>query len=131
MRSKGNVLSKREAQIMEILFTEREATVAEVIAAMGEEVAYNSIRNLMTGMEKKGYLYHREENGRYIYLPTESRAIAAREALQRLVKTFFRGSMDDAVEMLLSEEDIQLSKDSIERIESMIHEAKTKESLRD
>lgn len=117
-------LSRRERQIMDAVHRQGEATVGEVVGAIADAPSYNSIRNLMAQMERKGLLSHREEGVRYLYRPTERRATAAKSALLRVVETFFGGSVEQTVTALLSSEEIQLSPEGAARIEALITAAR-------
>src|SRR5687767_13625140 len=101
MPPKLTQLSRRERQIMEIVYSRAEASAADVHAAMADAPSYSSVRALMRILEEKGHLKHREESGRYIYTPTQSREKASRSALKQMLKTFFDGSLSQAVAALL------------------------------
>ena len=94
-------LSRRERQIMDIIYGRGQASVAEVLEELPDPRSYSTIRTLMGILEKKGHLTHKEEDAWYIYLPTVPRAKARTSALKRLVKTFFNNSVDDTVLALL------------------------------
>src|SRR4051812_25712854 len=97
-------LSRRERQIMDIVYARGEAAAADVQSALPEAPSYSAVRALLRILEDKGHLRHREEGARYIYLPTEPRGKASRSALQRVVQTFFNGSLSSAVAALVESE---------------------------
>src|SRR5262249_13262897 len=86
-------LSKRERQIMDIIFAKGQATGIEVMAAMPDELSYSAIRTFLRILEQKGYLKHKKENKRFVYLPTQSPRRASVSATKRLLNTFFGGSV--------------------------------------
>src|ERR1044071_10152014 len=113
-------LSPREQQIMDILYQQGEGmTAAEVLAALPDEVSNSAVRTHLRILESKGHLRHIEAEGKYIYLPTNPRANAARSALSRVVATFFGGSVEQVVATLLSEKE-SLSDEEFTRLRQMI-----------
>lgn len=119
-------LSRRERQIMDIVFAKGEATAADVHAALPDAPSYSSVRTLLRILEDKGHLRHREDGPRYAYLPTESREKASRSALRRIVKTFFDGSLSGAVAALVDAEGGKISAEELKRLEAIIKAAKAK-----
>ena len=117
-------LSRRERQIMDVLHARQSATAAEVRAALPDAPGYSAVRALLRILEEKGYARHREEGGRYVYLPRVSRRTASRSALKRMVSTFFQGSVTDAVAALLEEADTNLSSVELDKLEQLIKHAK-------
>ncbi|MEO6740996.1 MAG: BlaI/MecI/CopY family transcriptional regulator [Chthoniobacteraceae bacterium] len=126
MSSGTHHLSRRERQIMDIIFTRGEATAAEVNAALPDQPSYSTVRTLLRILEEKGHVKHREDGPRFVYLPTRSRAVESRSALKRVVKTFFEGSLADAVAALVDTADGKLPAEDLKRIEAIIRKAKTK-----
>src|SRR5438270_9874509 len=90
-------LSRRERQIMEIVYQLGRATVSEVIDRMEDAPSYSAVRALMGILEDKGQLSHQQDGPRYVYLPTVPRQTAQRSALKSLVKTFFNDSPREAI----------------------------------
>jgi predicted transcriptional regulator len=117
-------LSRRERQIMDILFREGRASAAEVQAALPDPPGYSAVRALLRILEEKGHLTHVREGQHYVFLPVQARHSAARSALQQVVQTFFSGSVEKAVTTLLSEADRPLSDDELERLSDLITSAK-------
>jgi predicted transcriptional regulator len=98
-------LSRREREIMNVLFTLGErASVEDIRAGLTDAPSYSAVRAMLAKLEAKGYVKHREEQLRYIYYPTTARTAARRAALQELVKVFFAGSPGEAATSLLKNE---------------------------
>jgi BlaI family transcriptional regulator, penicillinase repressor len=127
MKETPNRLSRREQQIMEAVYAKGEVTVAEVFAVIPDAPSYNTIRNLMSILENKGHLTHREEGIRYIYAATQPRTVAAKSALARVVETFFGGSVEQTVTALLSSDEFRLSDAEAERITALLDAARNAE----
>jgi len=111
---------------MDIIFARGEAAAAEVHAALPDAPSYSAVRALLRILEEKGHLKHREDGPRYVFMPTEPRAKASRSALQRVVQTFFEGSLSSAVAALVDGEGGKLSAEELQRIEAIIKTAKDK-----
>lgn len=126
MPIKHHQLSRRERQIMDVIFARGEATAAEVAAALPEPPSYSAVRAMLRILEEKGALRHREEGPRYVFMPTESREKASRSALKRVVQTFFDGSLASAVAALVDARDGALPPEELSRLEEIIRKAKTK-----
>ncbi len=123
-------LSKRERQIMDVIYRLGEATAAQVRENLSEEVGDASVRKLIRIVEQKGHLKHRREGRQYIYLPTTPKTVAEKQALRHVLKTFFEDSAPKAVSTLLDIAGKRLSKDDIAEIESLIKAAEEKERNR-
>jgi len=119
-------LSRRERQIMDIIYARGEAAAAEVHEALPDAPSYSAVRTLLRILEEKGHLKHREDGPRYVFMPTEPRAKASRSALKRVVQTFFDGSLASAVAALVDGEGGKLSAEELQRIEAIIQSAKDK-----
>ena len=125
MRSKAHLdLSRRERQIMEAIYRLGSATVSEVMAELPEPPSYSAVRAMLGKLEAKGYLKHRQEGPRYLYLATVPRREARDSALQRLVRTFFDGSPEKAVTALLDMSAAEMSEEELDRLSALIQEAK-------
>ena len=94
-------LGAREREIMEALFAQNEATVAEVLASLDSPPSYSAVRGMLALLEQKGYVKHRRDGLRYVYSPSVNTAAAKGPALRKLVDTFFGGSPARAVATLL------------------------------
>ena len=115
-------LSRRERQIMDIIYARGQATAAEVTATLADPPSYSAVRALLRILEQKGHLRHQEDGPRYVYLPTVSRDRARRSALRNLVKTFFDGSTAQAAAALLDQSD--LSRAEYDRLARVIDKAR-------
>lgn len=111
---------------MDIVYASGEATAAEVHARLPDRPSYSAVRALLRILEEKGFLKHREQGPRYVFLPVVSRREASRSALRRVMKTFFAGSLAEAVAAFVDESDGKLPPDELERIESIIKKARRK-----
>lgn len=109
---------------MDILHARREATAAEVLAALPAPPGYSAVRAFLRILEEKGHVKHRREGARYVYLPRVAREIAVRSALKRVVSTFFQGSAGQAAAALLETADTQLSEAEIEKLMQLINHAR-------
>ena len=105
----GDGFSRRERQIMEIIFALGEATAAMVQEQMDDAPSYSTVRKQLTILVERGHLKHREENRKYVYRPTKTRRKAGKSALARVVQTFYEGSLEKAVAALVQESDGKLS----------------------
>ncbi|MCP4727629.1 MAG: BlaI/MecI/CopY family transcriptional regulator [bacterium] len=117
-------LSRRERQIMDIIFRLGEASVYDVLKHLSDPPGYNSIRVTLNILENKRHLTHRKEGQRYIYIPLELPDKAGRSALQHLVSTFFDNSTSNVLSTLLDISASDLSDNELEELSKMIEEAK-------
>jgi predicted transcriptional regulator len=117
-------LSRRERQIMDIIYEMKEATVQQVLERLPSPPSYSAVRALLRVLENKGHLAHRKEGPRYIYAPLISKDTARRSALQHLMKTFFDNSTEDVVAALLDIAEDNLSEKDLRRLVAMIEEAR-------
>ena len=115
-------LSRRERQIMDIVYAQGQATAAEVTAALPDAPSYSAVRALLRILEQKGHLRHQEDGPRYVFLPTVSRDRARRSALRSLVRTFFDGSSAQAAAALIDQ--AQLSDEDFDRLAAAIEKAR-------
>lgn len=120
----GSGLSRRERQIMEIVYRTGRATAGEVLEGLPEPPSYSAVRALLKILESKGHLKHLLEDGRYVWTPTVPRDRARRSALQSLLQTFFEGSAEKAVAALLTQSKSKLSEDELERLARLIADAR-------
>jgi BlaI family transcriptional regulator, penicillinase repressor len=117
-------LSRRERQIMEIVYGLRSATAADVLEGMPDPPSYSAVRAMLRILEDKGHLTHRHDGPRYVYSPVVPRTAARQSALRQLVKTFFDGSATQAVAALLDMSDSRLSADEADQLATLIEKAK-------
>jgi predicted transcriptional regulator len=115
-------LSRRERQIMDIIYGRGQATAAEVTAALPDPPSYSAVRALLRILEDKGHVRHQQDGPRYVFLPTVSRDRARRSALRSLVKTFFDGSPAQAAAALIDQGD--LSDEDVARLSEAIEKAR-------
>jgi predicted transcriptional regulator len=116
--------SRRERQMMEIIYARGEASAAQVREALYDPPSYSAVRALLAILVQKGQLKRRAEQGRYIYSPTRPRAKAGRSALVRVLETFYEGSLEKAVAALLQGSDTRLSAEELARLSDLIDEAR-------
>jgi predicted transcriptional regulator len=117
-------LSRRERQIMDLLYQHGRLTAAEVRDQLPGDPSYSTVRALLRVLEEKGHVHHEEEALRYVYTPTVARDEAKRSAVRHLLKTFFDGSPEDAVAALLDESAGHLSAAEYDRLEALIGKAR-------
>ena len=117
-------LSRRERQIMEIVYGLGSATAGDVLEAMADPPSYSAVRAMMRILEEKGHLTHAHDGPRYVYTPVVPRAAASQSALRQLVKTFFDGSTTQAAAALLDMSDSRLTSDEAEQLTRLIEKAK-------
>lgn len=115
-------LSRRERQIMEILYARGQATAGEVQEAMADAPSYSAIRAMLRILEDKGHVQHTNDANRYIYRPVESPERARKNALRDLVGSLFEGSVERAVAALV--EPGKLKKDELDRLAALIDRAR-------
>ena len=118
-------LTKRERQIMDVLYRLGRATAAEIMAAVEGAPTYSTIRTQLRVLESKGHVRHEEEGLRYVYLPTVPRHAARKSALKHLVDTFFDGSSAKAVAALLGGEAAKVSDEDLDRIARLVRDARS------
>ena len=118
------VLTRRERQIMDILFRRGRATAAEVMEDLPGEPSYSTVRTQLRVLEEKGHVRHEEDGVRFIYVPAVARHAARKSALRHLVETFFDGSPEKAVAALLGGEGSKLTDEQLDRISGMIDKAR-------
>ena len=115
-------LSRRERQIMDIVYQRERASVADVLEDLPDPPSYSTVRALLRILEEKGYLTHKKDGKRYIYRPTQPRQQAGRFALKQIFQTFFDKSIEKTVMTLVS--DANLSDEELDRLSQLIEQAK-------
>ena len=118
------VLSRRERQIIDILYRRGRATAAEVMAELPGEPSYSTVRTQLRVLEGKGHVRHEQDGQRYVYTPAVPRRTVRRSAMKHLVETFFDGSVEQAVAALLGGEGSRLTDEQLDRIEDLIKKAR-------
>ena len=123
MEDYGTVkLSRRERQIMDIVYQRGPVSVADVLEDLPDPPSYSTVRALLRILEEKGYLTHKKDGKRYIYRPTQPRHLAGRSALKQIFQTFFDKSIEKTVMTLISDAD--LSDEELDRLSQRIEQAK-------
>jgi predicted transcriptional regulator len=121
-------LTRRERQIMDILFRRGRATAADVLAELPGSPSYSTVRTQLRVLEEKGHARHEEDGVRYVYLPAVARVTARKSALRHVIDTFFDGSTEKVVAALLGGEATRLSSEEIDRLAALIARAKKERS---
>jgi predicted transcriptional regulator len=124
MSGKLQNLSRRERQIMDILYRRGAATAADVMQDLPGEPSYSTVRTQLRTLEGKGHVKHAEEGLRFVYAAAVPRHAARRSALRHLVDTFFEGSTEKVVSALLGGDGSQLSDAELDRLSALIQKAK-------
>ncbi|HEY5596132.1 MAG TPA: BlaI/MecI/CopY family transcriptional regulator [Candidatus Bipolaricaulota bacterium] len=119
-----NGLSRRERQIMDIIYRLGQATAAEVQVQLPDPPSYSAVRAMLSVLERKHFLQHLQQGPRYLYTPTVAPDQAKHSALQNVLNTFFSGSAAQAVATLLDMSREALSGEELDRLSSMIEHAK-------
>ncbi len=119
-KPKPNALSRRERQIMDILYRLERASVGQVLAEIAGKPSYSTVRAQLRVLEEKGHVRHEEHGLRYVYAPAVPRDVARRSALRHLVETFFDGSTEKVVAALLGGEVARISPEELDRLARLI-----------
>ena len=117
-------LSRRERQIMDIVYRNGRAAAADVLEALPDPPSYSTVRTLLRILEEKGHVRHVKDGARYVYLPRKARARAGRSALQQVLNTFFEGSTEKAVAALLDLNQQDLPETELDRLADLIEDAR-------
>jgi len=117
-------LTRRERQIMDILYRRGRATASQVMADLSGEPSYSTVRTQLRVLEAKGHVRHDEQGLRYVYLPALPRHAARRSALRHLVDIFFEGSTEKVVAALVGGETARLTEEELDRISEMVAKAR-------
>jgi len=117
-------LSKRERQIMDILYQRGKSSASEVREAMEDAPGYSAVRAMLRVLEEKGHVKHQAEDLRYVYVPTVTRDKAKRSAVKHLLDTFFNNAPEQVVAALLDVSSTRLTRQELEQMAQMIEKAK-------
>lgn len=117
-------LSRRERQIMDILYEAKSCSAHDIRDQMTDAPSYSTVRALLAKMLEKGHVTNKQEGARYIYAPTQALGSVRKSALQRLVKTFFGGSAISAVTALIGMQSERLDEEEIAKLEKLIADAR-------
>jgi predicted transcriptional regulator len=118
------VLSRRERQIMDVLYRRGRASAAEIHQALADPPSYSAIRAKLRVLEEKGHIKHEEQGLRYVYLPTVAPARARRSALRHMIDTFFNGSAEQLVAALVDRSALDVSPEELDRMSALIDKAR-------
>jgi len=113
-------LSRRERQIMDILYSRGPSSAAHVMDALPDPPSYSAVRAMLRILEEKGVVLHEKQGPRYVYSPVVSQDDARSRAMQHTLSTFFRGSVSEAVAALLDASESRLTESELKRLESLI-----------
>jgi predicted transcriptional regulator len=122
---KKDPLSRREREIMDILYRDGELTASEVVERLPGDPSNSTVRTILRILEEKGHVRHEQQGMRYLYKPTVNRDKARRSALNHLLSTFFDGSPEAVVSTLLDERSAKLSDEQLESLAQLIERART------
>jgi BlaI family penicillinase repressor len=117
-------LSRRERQIMDILYQRGKASASDVREGMEDAPSYSAVRAMLRVLEEKGHVKHLAEGLKYVYAPTVARDKAKRSAVKHVMETFFNGSPEQIVAALLDVASTRLTRDELDRMSEMIEKAK-------
>ena len=117
-------LTRRERQIMDVVYARGRVTVAEVLEDMADAPSYSTVRTLLRLLEEKGQLRHEEAGPRYVYIPTVPREKVRRSALRNVIETFFAGSTEDTMAALLDLHDTRRRPLELDRVMALIDKAR-------
>jgi BlaI family transcriptional regulator, penicillinase repressor len=124
MLNRQQGLSRRERQIMDILYRSGKASASDVLNAMPDPPSYSAVRAMLRVLEEKGHVKHQEEGLKYVYAPVVAREKAKRSAVKHVMETFFNGSAEQIVAALLDVSSTKLTRDELDRMAEMIEKAK-------
>ena len=117
-------LSRRERDIMDILFRRGRASAEEVMRELSGSPSYSTVRTQLRVLEEKGHVRHVQEGRRFVYMPAVARSAARKLALRHVMETFFDGSVERVVAALLGGEATRLSDEELQRIQELVDKAK-------
>jgi predicted transcriptional regulator len=120
-------LSRRERQIMEIVYAKGEATATDVLEVLADAPSRTAVRTFLSILEEKGHLTHTKRGREFVFRPTQARERTGQSAFGRVLHTFFGGSLEKAVASYLSDPNSDISADDLRRLSTLINKAKRKE----
>src|SRR5262249_14139964 len=127
-KSQPPMLSRRERQIMDILYSRKQATAALVMESMPDPPGYSAVRTLLATLESKGYVKHSRDGAKYVYAPIVRHSKASRSAIAHLIQTFFEGSRGRAAAALLDVSPSQFSEEELDELDQLIKKARKGEN---
>ncbi len=123
-----NDLSRRERQIIEIVYSNNSASVGDVVSQMDNAPSYSAVRAFMRILEEKGHLKHKKTGAKYIYFPTRPRCNTRKSALKSVFQTFFDSSVENTLAALLDISDSEISEEDFKKLSDLINKSKKKET---
>ena len=123
---KDHQLSKRERQIMDVVYSLGNATATRILESLEDPPSRSSVRTFLTILEKRGHLRHKKVGKAYVYEPTRPRRTVGKSALQRVIDVFFGGSLEKAVTAHLLDPKTDMSKEDLKRLSKIVRQAKKK-----
>ena len=117
-------LSRRERQIMDVIYRQGRATAAEVMENMPDPPSYSAVRAMLRLLEEKGYVRHEQDGPRYVYISTLSRERARQSAMKQMLQTFFDDSTEQAVAALIDMTRAKMTGDELDRLSQLIEKAR-------
>jgi BlaI family transcriptional regulator, penicillinase repressor len=120
-------LSRRERQIMDVVYAKGEATATNVLENLPDAPTRTAVRTLLRILEEKGHLKHKKRGREFVYYPVRHRESAGQSAFQRVLQTFFDGSLEKAVAAHLADPAAEIPPEELRRLSSLINQAKRKE----
>ena len=123
MAASGLKLSRREREVMDVLYRRGEATAGEVLDELPEPPTYSAVRSILRILKSKGHVTYRADGARYVYAPAVAQDRASRAAVDHLVETFFSGSAARAMAALLRREDLDLSEAQLRKLTRAIRQS--------
>jgi len=117
-------LSRRERQIMDILYAKQRATAAQVMESLADPPGYSAVRTLLATLESKGYVRHERDGAKYVFIPKLHPEKAGQSAISHLIQTFFKGSRGRAAAALLDVAPSQFSREELDELEELIRKAR-------
>ena len=123
-----SVLSRRERQIMDILYQLGRATAADLMKALPGEPSDSTVRTQLRVLESKGHVRHEAEGLKYVYVPVVPRRVVRKSALKHVMNTFFEGSVEKVVAALLGPDGGRLTEEELDRIADLVSKARVEET---
>lgn len=127
----GSGLSRREREILDILYKRGKASAVEIHANLPAPPSYSTVRTLLSVLVEKGHVHYEAEGKRFLYLPTRPRQEAARSALKQVLDTFFGGSLAGAARTFLSDDETDLSDEELSQLSELVTQAKAAEGRKE
>jgi predicted transcriptional regulator len=117
-------LSRRERQIIDILYQKGRATAADVLESLPDPPGYSAVRSILATLEEKGHVHHEKDGAKFVFMPTVHPNNAKRSAIRHLLRTFFGGSREQAVAALMDVSPSEFSEEELERLAGLIAKAR-------